>query len=630
MATAGAEISAEVEKAWRRVQQELKQGGPWAKRFNEYVTAFFKSYNIRPPESFQEWLFLAQQSGIWLPKVVEWVDAEIKRMPALPAEGGMVAETKRDMLPRRIPQRTVSFTDPAEIEKALTAWAEALNVKRREFQARYGFPLPNSVDEWAGRAAMLGVRLDKVAEDMWPHAVVAALEAERKAAQGGAGAQRNMTNTETSSGAEMQLFALCQERKRCQRELNEELAHPTTVPTPEEHGFKVLALKEGLAAIEREIETLKHAGVQEITLPETPLHATGAAASSGGAVAEAGRNMEATRTPADLDANKEIPLSPLPFQRYFLMVHCRVGRVVWSGPNVAGFFTGGSMLAPPPRDEGPRAFYSTDSKTVADNLAILFNKHPAPPCRCREEKYHRVAGEYSVASEDKLDLLERTRAKSDVERVLACANGKSRTSDADDLESGLSLLVSEYRRADGWEATLRKELGIPPKPPAQESTTADATPPTQEPKRQKRFAAALSFPGEKRAFVEQVAEYLSRQVGRKRVLYDKWYKSEFARPNLDTYLQRLYHDESELIAVFLCADYQKKEWCGLEWRSIRDLIKKGENSTIMFFRFDDAEIEGIYGIDGYISIQQTSPLEVAALIIERLRTNSGGAPKSFD
>ena len=88
MAAAGAEMSAEVDKAWRRVQQELKQGGPWAKRFNELVDEFFQRQQLpglRRPEGFQQWLGVAHEHGIWLPQFVEVVDAEIKQTAA---EGG--------------------------------------------------------------------------------------------------------------------------------------------------------------------------------------------------------------------------------------------------------------------------------------------------------------------------------------------------------------------------------------------------------------------------------------------------------------------------------------------------------------------------------------------------------------
>ncbi len=133
----------------------------------------------------------------------------------------------------------------------------------------------------------------------------------------------------------------------------------------------------------------------------------------------------------------------------------------------------------------------------------------------------------------------------------------------------------------------------------------------------KRFHIALSFPGEHRGFVEQVAAVLAEKAGRDHVLYDQYYEAEFARPDLDTYLQGLYHDESELIAVFLCAEYRRKEWCGLEWRAIRDLIKKRRSAEVMPFRFDDTEIPGLFSIDGCVWIADRSPRTVAELILER-------------
>lgn len=161
--------------------------------------------------------------------------------------------------------------------------------------------------------------------------------------------------------------------------------------------------------------------------------------------------------------------------------------------------------------------------------------------------------------------------------------------------------------------------------PVKEPETPDVPPtlPTELPETPssmstKRFKIALSFPGEYRDFVEQVAARLADQVGRDQVLYDKYYEAEFARPDLDTYLQRLYHDESELIAVFLCADYERKEWCGLEWRAVRDLIKKRQASTVMPLRFDDTAIPGLFSIDGYVWIDSRTPQQIAELILQRM------------
>ena len=137
----------------------------------------------------------------------------------------------------------------------------------------------------------------------------------------------------------------------------------------------------------------------------------------------------------------------------------------------------------------------------------------------------------------------------------------------------------------------------------------------------KRFRVALSFPGERRDYVEKVAAGLIEEFGRHEVFYDRNFEAELARPDLDTYLQRIYHDDSELIVVFLCAEYETKEWCGLEWRAIRDLVKKKKAGEIMFVRFDDAEIPGAFSIDGYVSAEGREPEEIGKRIVERYRIN---------
>jgi hypothetical protein len=142
---------------------------------------------------------------------------------------------------------------------------------------------------------------------------------------------------------------------------------------------------------------------------------------------------------------------------------------------------------------------------------------------------------------------------------------------------------------------------------------------------ERRFRVALSFPGERRGFVEDVALHLAHQMSRERVLYDEFHEAEFAQPDLDVYLPNLYRTESELIVIFLCEDYAKKRWCKLEWRSIRQLISTSDAMRIMFLSFDDIgaipEI-GILSGDGYVSIGSRSPQEIAVLIYQRLELNA--------
>jgi hypothetical protein len=139
--------------------------------------------------------------------------------------------------------------------------------------------------------------------------------------------------------------------------------------------------------------------------------------------------------------------------------------------------------------------------------------------------------------------------------------------------------------------------------------------------RTRRFAVSLSFPGEMREFVREIADHLVGVFGAERVFYDDNFKAELARLNLDTYLYNIYHDDSELVVVFLCACYDEKEWCGLEWRAIRDLVKKRRSSEIMPIRFDGTHIEGLFSIDGYINASDQTASEIARQIIKRHYTN---------
>lgn len=137
----------------------------------------------------------------------------------------------------------------------------------------------------------------------------------------------------------------------------------------------------------------------------------------------------------------------------------------------------------------------------------------------------------------------------------------------------------------------------------------------------KRFQVALSFPGEQRTYVAEVAQFLANALGQEAVFYDDWYKHELARPNLDTYLQDIYHNRSQLLVPFLCAHYEQKEWCGLEWRAIRDLLKQRQDEDIMPLRFDDTHIPGLFGIDGYLDLKKLTPEQTAELIVKRLNHN---------
>lgn len=136
------------------------------------------------------------------------------------------------------------------------------------------------------------------------------------------------------------------------------------------------------------------------------------------------------------------------------------------------------------------------------------------------------------------------------------------------------------------------------------------------------FDVALSFPGEIRHYAQAVADRLSLLLGRSRIFFDNYYKSQLARPNLDTLLQDIYRNRSRLVVVFLCEAYASKDWCGIEFRAIRDIIKHREDTKVMYVRHDAGHVDGVFSTDGYIDATNHTPVEIADLIVERVRLKS--------
>lgn len=132
------------------------------------------------------------------------------------------------------------------------------------------------------------------------------------------------------------------------------------------------------------------------------------------------------------------------------------------------------------------------------------------------------------------------------------------------------------------------------------------------------FDVSFTFAGESRNLVEQVVYELDKLMDMGSIFYDNNYISQLARPSLDTLLQDIYRNRSKLIVVFLCEQYQEKKWCGLEFRSIREMIMEKAMDKIMFIRLDAGHVEGVFSTDGYIDGTKFTPAQLAEFIFERL------------
>lgn len=219
---------------------------------------------------------------------------------------------------------------------------------------------------------------------------------------------------------------------------------------------------------------------------------------------------------------------------------------------------------------------------------------------------------------------QRTR-QSDAERQAAMAAAR------DDLVASIAVQrsIRDPDQAEAEQLLARLDAGAPidvPAPMRASRASVLDGPMVPSPgilaASHKRFAVALSFPSEHGSLVGEIAEHLRRRLGEDQVFYDRFYEAELARPDLDVYLQGIYSKQARLIAVFICAEYERKKFCRLEWRSIRTVIAGRDSSEVMPFRFDDTEIPGLLSIDGYVHARGRSGEDLAHLILQRLEINA--------
>lgn len=133
------------------------------------------------------------------------------------------------------------------------------------------------------------------------------------------------------------------------------------------------------------------------------------------------------------------------------------------------------------------------------------------------------------------------------------------------------------------------------------------------------FQVALSFPGEDRDLVQEIASRLEQRLGLNSVFYDYHYQAFLARPSLDTLLQTIYRN-AKLNVVFLSKNYERKRWCsGIEFRAIREIINNRENDRVMFVRTGSGDVTGVFNTDGWINANEHSTDNIAFFVEQRAR-----------
>lgn len=135
------------------------------------------------------------------------------------------------------------------------------------------------------------------------------------------------------------------------------------------------------------------------------------------------------------------------------------------------------------------------------------------------------------------------------------------------------------------------------------------------------YDVALSFAGEDRGYVEQVAGLL-RERGVS-VFYDRFEEAEMWGKDLYTFLSDLYHQRARFTVVFISKFYVQKRWTTHERKAAQAKAFNQNDEYILPVRFDDTEIPGVLPTTAYVDARNRSPQDLAALVLAKLASHRG-------
>lgn len=130
------------------------------------------------------------------------------------------------------------------------------------------------------------------------------------------------------------------------------------------------------------------------------------------------------------------------------------------------------------------------------------------------------------------------------------------------------------------------------------------------------YDVALSFAGEDRESVEQVAEEL-RSIGIT-VFYDRFEEVDLWGKDLAEHFGQVYGTDSRFVVLFVSRAYAGKAWPRHEkqFALSRQLINGGER--ILPVRFDETEIPGLPSTIAYLDLRVLTPTKLAELIRQKV------------
>lgn len=132
------------------------------------------------------------------------------------------------------------------------------------------------------------------------------------------------------------------------------------------------------------------------------------------------------------------------------------------------------------------------------------------------------------------------------------------------------------------------------------------------------YDVALSFAGEDRNYVEQVAGFLKNM--KIRVFYDDHEKTDLWGKDLYQHLDKIYRLYAKYCVVFCSKSYIKKRWTNHELKSAQVRAFEDNEEYILPAKFDNSEIPGLRTTVGYLDLNKLTPEQLAEQIKKKIKS----------
>jgi hypothetical protein len=140
------------------------------------------------------------------------------------------------------------------------------------------------------------------------------------------------------------------------------------------------------------------------------------------------------------------------------------------------------------------------------------------------------------------------------------------------------------------------------------------------------YDVCLSFAGEQREYVRQVAQILQERGIR--VFFDEYEEADLWGKDLYEHLAGIYGRKARYCILFASKEYAEKVWPSHERANAQARALEAKEEYILPARFDNTEIPGLRPTIGYIDLTRRTPAQLAEIFIQKVNPGNGSADDS--